>query len=169
MLDEALRLLDYEGWRRKQAEYRKQGRYVGIGIATCQERSVFSATEFWMLNEQAGFALTSSPEGVSVKIDPLGKVVVSLNAPFWGNSPETMATMILAEQLKIDPADISIAYADTDHGLAGTGPGGSRYTVMVAGALVGAAGIIKEKLFRVAGHMLEASAGDLELRTARSA
>jgi CO/xanthine dehydrogenase Mo-binding subunit len=164
VLDEALRLLDYEGWRRKQAEYRKQGRYVGIGIATCQERSVFSATEFWMLNEQAGFALTSSPEGVSVKIDPLGKVVVSLNAPFWGNSPETVATMILAEQLKIDPADISIAYADTDHGLAGTGPGGSRYTVMVAGALVGAAGIIKEKLFRVAGHMLEASAGDLELR-----
>ena len=75
-----------------------------------------------------------------------------------------MATMILAEQLKIDPADISIAYADTDHGLAGTGPGGSRYTVMVAGALVGAAGIIKDKLFRVAGHMLEASAGDLELR-----
>jgi CO/xanthine dehydrogenase Mo-binding subunit len=96
-----------------------------------------------MLNEQPGFALTSSPEGVSVKIDPLGKVVVSLNAPFWGNSPETMATMILAEQLKIDPADISIAYSDTDHGLAGTGPGGSRYTVMVAGALVGAAGIIK--------------------------
>ena len=54
MLDEALRLLDYEGWRKKQAEYRKQGRYIGIGIATCQERSVFSATEFWMLNERRG-------------------------------------------------------------------------------------------------------------------
>jgi CO/xanthine dehydrogenase Mo-binding subunit len=91
VLDEALRMLDYEGWRRKQEEYRKQGRYVGIGVATCQERSVFSATEFWMLNEDAGFALTSSPEGVSIKIDPLGKVIVSLNAPFWGNSPETMA------------------------------------------------------------------------------
>jgi CO/xanthine dehydrogenase Mo-binding subunit len=87
--DQALRMLDYDGWRKKQAEYRKQGRYVGIGLATCQERSVFSATEFWMLNEEAGFALTSSPEGVSVKIDALGKVVVSLNAPFWGNSPET--------------------------------------------------------------------------------
>ena len=167
VLDEALRILDYEGWRRKQEEYRKQGRYVGIGVATCQERSVFSATEFWMLNEDAGFALTSSPEGVSVKIDPLGKVIVSLNAPFWGNSPETMATMILAEQLKIDPDDISVAYSDTDHGLAGTGPGGSRYTVMVAGAIVGAAGMIKEKLFRVAGHMLEASADDLELRNGK--
>jgi CO/xanthine dehydrogenase Mo-binding subunit len=164
VLDEALRLLDYSGWRKKQAEYRKQGRYVGIGVATCQERSVFSATEFWMLNEEAGFALTSSPEGVSIKIDALGKVVVSLNAPFWGNSPETMATMILAEQLKIHPDDISVVYSDTDHGLAGTGPGGSRFTVMVAGAVVGAAGMIKEKLLRVAGHMLEASPGDLELR-----
>jgi CO/xanthine dehydrogenase Mo-binding subunit len=164
VLDEALRMLDYSGWRAKQAEYRKQGRYIGIGIATCQERSVFSATEFWMLNNEPGFALTSSPEGVSIKIDPLGKVVVSLQAPFWGNSPETIATMVLAEQLQIDPADISVTYSDTDHGLAGTGPGGSRYTVMVAGALVGAANIIKEKLFRVAGHMLEAAPTDLELR-----
>jgi CO/xanthine dehydrogenase Mo-binding subunit len=164
VLDEALRMLDYSGWRTKQAEYRKQGRYIGIGIATCQERSVFSATEFWMLNNEPGFALTSSPEGVSIKIDALGKVVVSLQAPFWGNSPETVATMVLAEQLQIDPADISVTYSDTDHGLAGTGPGGSRYTVMVAGALVGAANIIKEKLFRVAGHMLEAAPTDLELR-----
>jgi CO/xanthine dehydrogenase Mo-binding subunit len=164
VLDEALRLLDYKSWRSKQEEYRKQGRYIGIGLATCQERSVFSATEFWMLNEEAGFALTSSPEGVSIKIDPLGKVIVSLNAPFWGNSPETMTTMVLAEKLRIDPDDISVAYSDTDHGLAGTGPGGSRYTVMVAGAIVGAADMIKEKLFRVAGHMLETSPGDLELR-----
>ena len=31
VLDEALRLLDYEGWRRKQAEYRKQGRRARVG------------------------------------------------------------------------------------------------------------------------------------------
>jgi CO/xanthine dehydrogenase Mo-binding subunit len=72
--------------------------------------------------------------------------------------------MVLAEQPRIDPADISVTYTDTDHGLAGTGPGGSRYTVVVAGALVGAANVIKEKPFPVAGHMLEAAPGDLELR-----
>lgn len=164
VLDKALHMLDYAGWRRKQAEFREQGRYVGIGVATCQERSVFSATEFWMLNDEPGFALTSSPEAVSVKIDPTGKAVVSLQAPFWGNSPETMATMILAELLKLDPADISVTYSDTDHGLAGTGPGGSRYTVMVAGALVGASAAIRDKLLRVASHMLEAASSDLELR-----
>src|SRR5262249_34249892 len=117
-----------------------------------------------MLNNEPRFSLTSPPRGVSGKIDPLGKVLVSLQAPFWGNSPETIATMILAEQLQIDPADVSVVYSDSDHGLAGTGPGGSRYTVMVAGALVGAASIIKEKLLRVAGHMLEAAPHDLELR-----
>ena len=60
VLDKALEMLDYDGWRKKQEEYRQQGRYIGIGVATCQERSVFSATEFWMLNEEPGFTLTSS-------------------------------------------------------------------------------------------------------------
>lgn len=165
VLDEAARLLDYEGWRKKQADARKEGRFVGIGVATCHERSVFSSTEFWFLNpkDQPGFTLTSSPEGVAVKIDPTGKALVTLQAPFWGNSPETMAVQILAEQLTMDPADISVTYSDTDGGLNGTGPGGSRYTVMIAGALAGASNKIREKLIKVAGYMLEASPGDLEL------
>ena len=156
--------MDYAGWRKKQAEARQNGRYIGIGVATCQERSVFSATEFWMLNEEPGFALTSSPESVSLKMDPTGKVYVALQAPFWGNSPETVATQVLAEQLQIDPQDIIVTYSDSDHGLNGTGPGGSRFTVMLAGAVVGAAQQLREKLIRVAAHMMEADTNDLELR-----
>ena len=166
-LDMALQMLDYDGWREKQQLARTQGRYVGIGVASCQEKGVFSATEFWMLNRNPGFALTSSPESASVKIDPTGKAVISLHAPCWGNSPETVATMVLAEQLSMDPADISVTYSDSDHGLPGTGPGGSRYTVMVTGAVAGAAAIIKEKMKRVAGHMLEASPYDLEFRNGK--
>ena len=161
-LNMALDMLDYQGWRRKQEEARAEGRYIGIGIASCQEKGVFSATEFWMLNREKGFALTSSPESVSIKIDTNGKAVISLHAPHWGNSPETVATMVLAEQLTLDPKDIAITYSDTDHGLPGTGPGGSRYTVMITGAVAGAARILKEKLKRVAGHMLETSPHDLE-------
>jgi CO/xanthine dehydrogenase Mo-binding subunit len=97
-------------------------------------------------------------------MDPTGKVYVALQAPFWGNSPETVATQVLAEQLQIDPQDIVVTYSDSDHGVNGTGPGGSRFTVMLAGAVVGAAGQLKEKLIRVASHMLEADATDLELR-----
>ena len=136
VLDEALSMLDYEGWRRKQAEARKQGRHIGIGVATCQERSVFSATEFWMWNpnDNPGFTLSSSPESVSINIDPTGKAFITLNAPFWGNSPETMAVQVLAEKLEMDPADIAVGYADSDKGFNSSGPGGSRFTVMIAGA-----------------------------------
>ncbi|RWI57125.1 MAG: xanthine dehydrogenase family protein molybdopterin-binding subunit [Mesorhizobium sp.] len=163
VLDKALQMLDYNGWRRKQEEARKEGRYIGIGLATCQERSVFSATEFWMLNREAGFALTSSPEGVKVKIDPIGNAVITLQAPFWGNSPETMATMLLAEHLTMDPANISVTYADTDSGISGTGPGGSRFTVMVAGAIVSASQVIRKKLFLLGAHLLDADPSEMEL------
>ena len=164
VLDETLKIADLDTWRAKQAEGRKEGRYIGIGIASCQERSVFSATEFWMWNLEPGVEWTSSPDGVSVKIDPTGKAFVTLHSPFWGNSPETVAAQVLAEQLTIDPENIEITYSDTDQGLNSTGPGGSRFTVMVTGAIVGAAGKIREKMFRVAAHLMETDVRDLELR-----
>lgn len=166
VLKKTLDMFDLDAWRAKQAAARKEGRYIGIGLVTCQERSVFSSTEFWSLNapDQPGFPLTSSPEAISLRIDPTGKAFVKLNAPFWGNSPETVVTQIVSEALTIEPSDVHVGYADTDAGFNGTGPGGSRYTVMVAGAIVSGVKTLREKLFRVAAHMMECGAGDLELR-----
>ena len=166
VLAKALEMISHDKWKAKQAEARKQGRYIGIGVATCQERSVYSPTEWWSLNPLStpGFTLTSAPEGVSVRIDSTGKIFAQLNAPFWGNSPETVVTQVLAEQFTVDPADISIAYADSDAAFNGFGPGGSRFTVMVTGAVVSAATKLKAKLKKLAGHMLEVDEGDLEFR-----
>ncbi|MGB8434873.1 MAG: molybdopterin cofactor-binding domain-containing protein, partial [Burkholderiales bacterium] len=166
VLDEALRIADLKKWEKIRAEARAQGRCVGIGAATCQERSVFSSTEFWSLNgtENPGFTLTSSPESTQIRIDPTGTIHVTLGSPFWGNSPETMATQIVAEQFQVDPSQVNIVYADTQSGFNSTGPGGSRFTVMIAGAVVGASKKVKEKLLRVAGHMMETDVNDLELR-----
>jgi hypothetical protein len=36
-------MLDYDAWRDKQQLMRTQGRYVGIGVASCQEKGLFSA------------------------------------------------------------------------------------------------------------------------------
>jgi len=163
VLDRALELLDYDGWREKQAEAREEGRYVGIGLATCQERSVFSSTEFWFWNDDPAFPLTSSPESVEISVDATGGAKITLHSPFWGNSPETVATQILAEEFTIDPDDIVVEYADTDNGLDGTGPGGSRYTVMVAGALQRGAAQIKEKMSKIAANSLEVAPDDVEL------
>jgi CO/xanthine dehydrogenase Mo-binding subunit len=169
VLEEALRIAELPKWQKIRDEARAGGRCVGIGVATCQERSVFSATEFWSLNgtENPGFTLTSSPESTQIRIDPTGAIHVTLGSPFWGNSPETMAVQIVAEQFQVDPSQVNIVYADTQSGFNSTGPGGSRFTVMIAGAIVGASKRVKDKLLRVAGHMMEADTGDLEFRAGK--
>jgi len=163
VLDMALDMFDYEGWRERQAELREEGRYVGIGLAPCQERSVFSSTEFWFWNDDPDFPMTSSPESVDITVDQTGKVKLSLHSPFWGNSPETVATQVAAEEFTIAPEDVSVDYADMDSGLDGTGPGGSRFTVMVSGAIEGATSELKAKMTTIAADMLEAPESDVEL------
>jgi CO/xanthine dehydrogenase Mo-binding subunit len=73
-----------------------------------------------------------------------------------------MVAQCVAEELGVDPYDVTIVYAGTQGGLPGTGPGGSRFTVMIAGAVHGAAKILREKAIKVAAHLLEASEEDLE-------
>ena len=88
-------------------------------------------------------------------------------SPFWGNSPETVVSQILGEEFGVDPATVSVTYDSTAHGLPGAGPGGSRMTVMLSGAVRGAAAKIKEKMSKIAAHLLEASAEDMEIREGR--
>ena len=159
-------LIDLDGWKKKQTAARAEGRYVGIGLATCQERSVYSPTEWWSLNpkETPGFNLTSTPEGIQLRIDGSGHIFAQLQTPFVGNSPESMATQILAEQFGVPTADIAIGYSDSQSGFNGIGANGSRFTTMVAGAAVSASIKLKERLKRFGAHMLEASMDDVEVR-----
>jgi CO/xanthine dehydrogenase Mo-binding subunit len=162
-LNEALRLLDYDRWRGERRRLRDAGRHVGIGIASCQERSVFSATEFWFWFDEPTAPVTSMPESVTLRVDATGSITATLySCAFWGNSPETMVAQLAAEEFGVDPHAVSVIYAGSRDGLPATGPGGSRLTVMLAGAVEGASKRIKDKAVKVAAHMLEAAPEDLE-------
>jgi CO/xanthine dehydrogenase Mo-binding subunit len=88
-------------------------------------------------------------------------------SPFWGNSPETMVAQVVAEEFGIDPDTVNVTYDSTAHALPSAGPGGSRMTVMLSGAVHGAAKKLKEKMFKIAAHLLEANPDDLELSEGR--
>lgn len=163
VLDEALSLVDLDALREEQAALREQGRYLGIGIVTCQERSVYAANEWWFFRRDPAQGVTSVPESISISIDALGEVSATLySTAFWGNSPETMVAQLIGEELGVDPSKVSISYAGTAKGLPASGPGGSRFTVMIAGAVQGASQKLREKAIKVAAHMLEANEDDLE-------
>jgi CO/xanthine dehydrogenase Mo-binding subunit len=163
VLDKALELSDYMHWRAEQVKAREDGRCIGIGLITAQERSVFSATEFWFWFDEPGAPVTSMPESVTLKVDATGGITATLySCAFWGNSPETMVAQLVAEEFDCDPHDVAIVYQGSKNGLPATGPGGSRTTVMLAGAVEGATAKIKAKALRAAAHLLEASPDDLE-------
>ena len=66
----------------------------------------------------------SSPESASLQIDPTGQIVVTLHSQsLWGNSPETVVSQVVAEEFDVDPNDVVVTYADSQHALPGTGPG----------------------------------------------
>ncbi|MFQ6671874.1 MAG: xanthine dehydrogenase family protein molybdopterin-binding subunit [Candidatus Tectimicrobiota bacterium] len=136
---------------------------MGIGLASCQERSVFSATEFWFWFDEPAAPVTSTPESVTLSVDPAGAITATLySCAFWGNSAETMVTQLVAEQFDVEPSQVTVVYSGSARALPATGPGGSRFTVMIAGAIEGAAGKIKEKIFKIASHSLEVAPVDLE-------
>ncbi|WP_282127430.1 xanthine dehydrogenase family protein molybdopterin-binding subunit [Roseobacter litoralis] len=166
VLSEAKEMFDFDGWRAKAKAMRAEGRCVGVGLATCMERSVYGPTEWWSLNNKAtpGFTLTSTPEGITARFDPSGKLFITLNSPMVGNSPETVVTQILAERLTVAPEDIVFNYSDSQSGFNGVGPQGSRFTAMIAGACVSASIKLEERLKRFGAHMLQRRPEDLELR-----
>src|SRR5262249_43187966 len=131
----------------------------GIGLATAQQRSVYGPTEFWFWYDGAG--LTSVPESVGLSLGPTGEFIVTMFSPFWGNSPETVAAQSVAQEFGVDPGSVTDTYDDALHGLPSAGPGGSRMTVMLTGAVAGAARKLKEKMGRIAAHLLEAAPEDI--------
>jgi CO/xanthine dehydrogenase Mo-binding subunit len=163
VLDRALLESNLGRWQQEQERLRKEGRYVGIGLASCQERSAYSATEWWFWYDKPPFPLTSTPESVKLSIDAFGGFVATLGCPFWGNSPGTVVAQVIAEEFGVDPSQVAIDYADSQSGALSAGPGGSRLTVMLSGAARGASRRVKDKLFRIAAHLLEADVADLEL------
>src|SRR4029450_9418939 len=97
------------GGGQREAEARRQGRHLGIGLVTAQERSVFSSTEFWFWDKEPGFPMTSSPESATVTVYPTGQFIVTLHSQaMWGNSPETVAAQVVAEEFDVDPADVVV-------------------------------------------------------------
>jgi hypothetical protein len=87
VLDQALTMAGWDELRKMQAEARAQGRLVGIGLATAQQRSVYGPTEFWFWYDAPG--LTSVPESVGLSLGPTGEFIVTMFSPFWGNSPDS--------------------------------------------------------------------------------
>jgi len=159
-LDAVLELSDYAALRARQGAARAQGRLFGIGVVSTIEPGVFD----WNAYSILGMPSTGVPEGCSVAIDILGKVIVRVGFAHEGQGQYTIATQLLADFFGVELADVQVVPQDSLSAPPHFGPGGSRLGVALAGAVLGAAEKLARKLSLVAAHLLQTESEKIELR-----
>ena len=96
-------------------------------------------------------------------MQPDGTVTLTTGLQSNGQGHETTMAQLAADELGVELADVKVVQGDTAATAYATGSYGSRTAVIGSGAIMRAAGDVREKLLGIAAHLFEASAEDLEL------
>jgi aerobic carbon-monoxide dehydrogenase large subunit len=157
--DAVLEHLDYQGFRKEQAAARAEGRLLGVGVAVYNELTGLGR------GASAGprMSFRTGHEVVTVRLDPLGGVTVITGASSQGQGIETTFAQIAAEVLGVPYDDVEVRLGDTAAGGFGFGAFSSRQGVIGGGAVLRASEAVREKVLRIAAHLLEAAPGDLTI------
>jgi carbon-monoxide dehydrogenase large subunit len=157
--EKVVEALDYARFRAEQAELRAAGRYIGIGFANYNELTGLGRAA------SAGprMPFRTGHEGATVRMDPSGAVTVLAGVTSQGQSTETTLAQIAAADLGVPFASVTVVLGDTDATPFGLGAFASRQAVIGGGAVALAARAVREKAARIAAHLLEAAAEDLDI------
>jgi len=150
-LRRALDLLDYAGWRKRQADLRRRGRRIGLGVAGSLEAGGSSRPGEW----------------ATVKVDERGFVEVLIGVSASGQGHETVFAQVCAEHLGARFEDVRVRGGDTSLVPHGYGTGASRVAVNTGNAVMTAAGAVREKTCLVAARLLECAAADVRIENGR--
>ena len=155
------KLLDHVGYaklRKEQAQARKDGRYMGIGLSTYVEICGLGPSQVaGAVGFQGGLW-----ESAIVRFHPSGKVHVFIGANPHGQGEETTFAQIVASEIGVAADDVKVFHGDTDTTPMGWGTYGSRTTAVGGAALALAVRKIRDKAKVIAAHLLEAAVEDME-------
>jgi carbon-monoxide dehydrogenase large subunit len=149
-LEMALDMIDARDFRRAQAEARRAGRWLGLGIGCCVEGTGIGPYE-----------------GAHVRVEPSGRVFVATAVTTQGQGHATTFAQIAADALGCVPADVTVVTGDTSRFNWGAGTYASRALVTSGSAIHRAALAVRDKAIRLAATLLEVSPHDLELADGR--
>jgi carbon-monoxide dehydrogenase large subunit len=156
-LKRALEVSEYYEFKREQTAARKNGKYYGIGIACYVEQAGLGPSK--MIGSlgirQGGW------EKSTVIVDQSGKVTVVSGIQPIGQGTEHAIATIVGKELGLPPSDVSVLCSDTAFASFGGGAFASRSLAIGGVASALAARKVKEKVLKIAAHMLEARIDDL--------
>jgi len=145
-LDRLLQEVDVAAFRKEQAEAREQGRHLGLGIAAYVEPT-----------GAAGSIPVCTGELAQIRIEPTGKVSATMSTHSQGHGTATTMAQLIAEELGVDYADVTVFEGDNAGGGFSPGATGSRQGVIAGGAAIETSRILAAKVRKLAAHLLNAS------------
>jgi len=158
-LERVAQLVDIPAFRRRQADERARGRYLGLGLATFIEAA-------------PGPRSPEGPQGpmgmetMRLRLEEDGIVTLFTGQMPHGQSHQTTLAQIAADEFGVPFEQVRVVVGDTDvvpFGLTG----GSRSATMTGGVALHGARQLKVKVLDFASHVMEASARDLEITDGR--
>jgi carbon-monoxide dehydrogenase large subunit len=148
--EQAVKILDHEGFRKEQADALAEGRYIGLGFSAYIEPTGAATGHL-------------GTEGCTMRMEPTGKINVYVNGGSTGNSIETTVVQLTADALGADIDDVATIQGDTAVTPYGAGTQGSRSGPMTAGAVSEAGAILRNQIVAMAAHRLGVEADQIEL------
>ena len=155
MLDTAKDLIGWNDWQNKIAEMRNDGRMVGIGIGTALDSGTNNFGQSRIINPRSPFSGNS--EAANVRLGADGTVTVTVGSVPQGQSHETIAAQVVAQELGISENHVMVAQGfDTERAThtSHSGTYASQFAVTSLGAIHGAVEKLKVEMKLVASVML---------------
>ena len=152
-LEKVLAMVGWEDFDELQRRALDEGRRIGIGLS--HELTPEGCA-------MPGAVLISAYDSATVRVSPSGDVTVLTGVTSPGCGNETAMAQIAAEFLGCEIDQVAVIQGDTDSCPYGLGNFSSRATMYGGSAVQIAATELREKMFRIAGKMLEAAPEDLD-------
>jgi aerobic carbon-monoxide dehydrogenase large subunit len=160
-MDLALEKVGYEELRKEQEQARKEGKLLGVGIA--------SFTEIVGAGPHHDYDILGLKmnDGAELRVHPTGKAILKISVQTQGQGHETTFAQIVAEELGIQPEDVKVMHGDTDNTPYGLGTYASRSTPVSGAATAMVARKVRDKGKKIAAHLLEVAEEDIEFAKGR--
>jgi len=151
--------LEMSNYRKLKAQPRslKNGKLRGIGISFFVEPTAWGSR----VAEESGYRGVTTHDSATVEMDPTGTVTVKSGQFGHGQGTRTTMAQVAAETLGVRFDDVRVLEGDTATSSYGMGTFASRSGVIGGGTVMRAAQDVRNKLLKIAAHVMEANAADL--------
>ena len=162
-LEQALDLAGYDRLKQERDEARGRGRLLGVGLACYTEYTGMGSETY----RRRGMVEVPGGEAARVEMLADASVACFVSFPSQGQGHRTTIAQLVAAELGVPPNRVHVHPVDTQTSPPGTGTFASRGAIAQGGTVRRAAAAVRVKLLALAARLLEAHAGDLELREGR--